>query len=65
MRNIERLKPDVIASGNIGCLTQIGSATRIPIVHTMELLDWANGGPKPAGMEARSDVRSALATQPA
>ncbi|HEY4141917.1 MAG TPA: glycolate oxidase subunit GlcF [Pseudolabrys sp.] len=45
--NIERLKPDVIAAGNIGCITQIGSGTGIPMVHTIELLDWANGGPVP------------------
>ena len=49
-RNIERLKPDVIATGNIGCLTQIGLATAIPIVHTVELLDWAHGGPRPAAL---------------
>jgi glycolate oxidase iron-sulfur subunit len=48
--NIARLKPDVIAAGNIGCLTQIGSGTTIPIVHTVELLDWAHGGPKPAAI---------------
>ena len=45
--NIERLKPDVIAAGNIGCLTQIGSGTAIPVVHTVELIDWATGGPVP------------------
>jgi glycolate oxidase iron-sulfur subunit len=43
--NIERLKPDVIATGNIGCITQIGGGTKIPIVHTVQLLDWAYGGP--------------------
>jgi glycolate oxidase iron-sulfur subunit len=45
--NIERLKPDVIAAGNIGCITQIGGGTGIPMVHTIELLDWASGGPVP------------------
>ena len=45
--NIERLKPDVIAAGNIGCLTQIALGTDIPVVHMVELLDWAQGGPKP------------------
>ena len=49
-RNIERLKPDVIATGNVGCMTQIGLATAIPIVHTVELLDWAHGGPRPAAL---------------
>jgi glycolate oxidase iron-sulfur subunit len=45
--NIERLTPDVIAAGNIGCMTQIASGTAIPVVHTVELLDWATGGPIP------------------
>ena len=49
--NIERLKPDVVAAGNIGCLTQIASATAVPVVHTVELLDWASGGPAPAGLK--------------
>ena len=48
--NIARVKPDVIAAGNIGCLTQIGSATATPVVHSVELLDWASGGPPPAGL---------------
>jgi glycolate oxidase iron-sulfur subunit len=48
--NIARVKPDVIAAGNIGCLTQIGSATATPVVHSVELLDWASGGPAPAGL---------------
>jgi len=56
--NIERLQPDVIAAGNIGCITQIGSGTAIPVVHTVELLDWATGGPVPeplAGLAAAAD----------
>jgi glycolate oxidase iron-sulfur subunit len=52
-RNIESVKPDVIATGNIGCITQIAQATGIPIVHTVELLDWASGGPPPARLSAR------------
>ena len=56
--NIERVKPDLIATGNIGCITQIAQGTAIPLVHTVELLDWATGGPMPvvlkdAGFEAR------------
>ncbi|MGI9480838.1 MAG: heterodisulfide reductase-related iron-sulfur binding cluster, partial [Hyphomicrobiales bacterium] len=50
VRNIEATKPDVIAAGNIGCMTQIGNATGIPIVHTVELLNWASGGKKPDGI---------------
>jgi len=47
VRNIESTRPDVIATGNIGCLTQISQGTGIPVVHTIELLDWAAGGPSP------------------
>ena len=50
--NLEALRPDVIATGNIGCLTQIGSGTRLPVVHTVELLDWATGGSRPAALAA-------------
>jgi glycolate oxidase iron-sulfur subunit len=46
-RNIESMRPAAIATGNIGCITQIAQATSIPIVHTVELLDWATGGPRP------------------
>jgi glycolate oxidase iron-sulfur subunit len=45
--NIESLQPEAIATGNIGCMTQIGLGTGIPILHTVELLDWAYGGPVP------------------
>nr|WP_143348380.1 glycolate oxidase subunit GlcF [Ensifer adhaerens] len=50
VRNIEATKPDAIATGNIGCITQIASGTKIPILHTVELLDWAYGGAKPEGL---------------
>jgi glycolate oxidase iron-sulfur subunit len=46
--SIERLRPDVIAAGNIGCITQIAAGTSLPIVHTVELIDWATGGPRPS-----------------
>jgi len=49
--NIERLRPDVIATGNIGCISQIAAGTDIPIVHTAALLDWATGGPLPKPIE--------------
>jgi len=45
--HIEKLRPDVIAAGNIGCITQIAAGTAIPVVHTVELIDWATGGPAP------------------
>jgi glycolate oxidase iron-sulfur subunit len=48
--NIELLRPDVIAAGNIGCITQIATGTGIPVLHTVELLDWATGGPAPEGL---------------
>ncbi len=47
---LEARKPEVIAAGNIGCMMQIGSGTRIPVVHTVELLDWATGGPQPRAL---------------
>ncbi|WP_298362018.1 glycolate oxidase subunit GlcF [uncultured Litoreibacter sp.] len=50
IKTLEAKNPDVIAAGNIGCMMQIGSATQTPIVHTVELLDWATGGPKPKAM---------------
>jgi glycolate oxidase iron-sulfur subunit len=50
--NIASTSPDVVAVGNIGCLTQIASGTTLPIVHTVELLDWATGGPRPRAFPA-------------
>jgi glycolate oxidase iron-sulfur subunit len=54
--NIARLSPDIIATGNIGCMAQIGKGladrgNRVPIVHTVELIDWATGGPMPEALE--------------
>jgi len=45
--NIAMIRPDVIAAGNIGCMVQIAGGTSVPVVHTIELLDWATGGPRP------------------
>jgi glycolate oxidase iron-sulfur subunit len=50
VRTLEAKNPDVIAAGNIGCMMQIGSGTKTPIVHSVELLDWATGGPMPRAM---------------
>ncbi|WP_309663666.1 glycolate oxidase subunit GlcF, partial [Tabrizicola sp.] len=50
VQTLEARKPDVIAAGNIGCMIQIGSGTGVPVVHTVELLDWATGGPRPAAL---------------
>jgi glycolate oxidase iron-sulfur subunit len=52
-RKVETLmakSPDVISAGNIGCMMQIGAAAGVPVVHTVELLDWATGGPRPAAL---------------
>lgn len=48
--NIEKTGASIIATGNIGCITQIATGTNMPIIHTIELLDWAYGGPKPQGI---------------
>jgi glycolate oxidase iron-sulfur subunit len=52
VETLEMTKPDIIAAGNIGCMMQIGSGTEVPIVHTVELLDWATGGPRPPALDA-------------
>ncbi|WP_298851116.1 glycolate oxidase subunit GlcF [uncultured Ruegeria sp.] len=55
VRTLEAKKPDIIAAGNIGCMMQIGSGTNLPVVHTVELLDWATGGPKPQALQRTED----------
>jgi glycolate oxidase iron-sulfur subunit len=57
--NIERLEPDVVAAGNIGCITQIAAGTGIPVVHTVELIDWATGGPVPERLRGLAEGRTA------
>jgi glycolate oxidase iron-sulfur subunit len=52
LNNIAPLEPDVIAAGNIGCIMQLATGTTIPVVHTVELLDWASGGPAPEAISA-------------
>ena len=52
VQTLEAVQPDIIAAGNIGCMIQIGGATGVPVVHTVELLDWATGGPQPPAMTA-------------
>ncbi|WP_170405902.1 glycolate oxidase subunit GlcF [Ruegeria arenilitoris] len=51
VRTLEAKNPDVIAAGNIGCMMQIGSGTDVPVLHTVELLDWATGGPEPRTLQ--------------
>jgi glycolate oxidase iron-sulfur subunit len=58
LANLDALGADLIASGNIGCLTQLAGG-KLPQVHTVELLDWMAGGPEPAAVAAvRSPARS-------
>jgi glycolate dehydrogenase iron-sulfur subunit len=52
LANIASVTPDIIATGNVGCMAQLKTATTIPVVHTVELLDWATGGPRPAELKA-------------
>jgi glycolate oxidase iron-sulfur subunit len=67
---IERLRPDVIAAGNLGCIMQIATGTNLPVVHTVELIDWATGGPCPPVLreyrlrEHRPKETASPATQP-
>lgn len=51
IKTLERGSPDAIVAGSIGCMIQIGSGTELPVVHTVELLDWATGGPIPRALE--------------
>ena len=54
LANIALTRPDVVAAGNIGCITQLGGEDApLPVVHTVELLDWATGGPAPQGLAGR------------
>ncbi|MCB4454965.1 glycolate oxidase subunit GlcF [Leisingera sp. McT4-56] len=52
VKTLEAKQPDLIVAGNIGCMMQIGSGTELPVVHTVELLDWATGGPQPPALTA-------------
>ena len=56
VRNLMATEPEVIAAGNIGCMVQIGSGVAVPVVHTIELLDWAMGGPTPRALGDRVTV---------
>lgn len=51
--NIASVAPQIVAAGNLGCMTQIAAGTDIPVVHTVELLDWASGGPRPEALGER------------
>ena len=51
LRNIATVEPEIVAAGNIGCITQLQVGAGVPVMHTVELLDWATGGPKPEAIE--------------
>jgi glycolate oxidase iron-sulfur subunit len=51
LANIARTSPELVATGNLGCIVQLASGAAVPVLHTVELLDWATGGPKPAALE--------------
>jgi glycolate oxidase iron-sulfur subunit len=51
LRNIASVRPEIVAAGNIGCITQLATGAGVPVVHTVELLDWATGGPRPEAIE--------------
>jgi glycolate oxidase iron-sulfur subunit len=52
--NLESVEPDLVAAGNIGCMVQIASGTSLPVLHTIELLDWATGGNDPPVLPAKT-----------
>ena len=52
LANIAAIQPDLVATGNIGCITQLAAGSSVPIVHTVELLDWATGGPEPKALRS-------------
>jgi glycolate oxidase iron-sulfur subunit len=51
LANIARTRPRIVATGNIGCITQLSAGSAIPVAHTVELIDWAQGGPQPPALD--------------
>jgi glycolate oxidase iron-sulfur subunit len=62
--HIKSLRPDIVAAGNIGCITQLQTGLDMPVVHTVELLDWAYGGPVPPGLEGLEGYTTAVPQPP-
>jgi glycolate oxidase iron-sulfur subunit len=54
LEHIGRTRADVVATGNVGCITQLAAGSPVPVLHTVELLDWATGGPAPRGLDRRA-----------
>ena len=61
LANIASTRPEIVATGNIGCITQLSSGCDVPVVHTVELLDWVTGGPLPRAMDAGWSCRRTIA----
>ncbi len=61
LANIESVAPDAVAAGNLGCMAQIASGSGLPVLHTVELLDWATGGPLPKALEGRDMIERSSA----
>ncbi|HSO47871.1 MAG TPA: heterodisulfide reductase-related iron-sulfur binding cluster, partial [Rhizobiaceae bacterium] len=59
LANIARTRPDLVAAGNIGCMTQIGDGAGVPVIHTVEILNWAQGGRMPQGMPSAPRLEAA------
>jgi glycolate oxidase iron-sulfur subunit len=56
LANIASTEADYVATGNIGCITQLAGASPVPVLHTVELLDWATGGPIPTALSAAAQL---------
>jgi glycolate dehydrogenase iron-sulfur subunit len=62
LANIARTGPDLVATGNVGCIVQLATRSPAPVVHTVELLDWATGGPQPPALGGRQPARRRAAS---
>jgi len=58
LANIAATRPDAVATGNIGCIAQLAPAAPVPVLHTVELLDWATGGPLPRKLAAAPEIKT-------
>lgn len=64
LANIAKVTPELVATGNIGCMTQLAEHAPVPVVHTVELLDWATGGPMPKALEGRVKAKEPALAAP-
>jgi glycolate oxidase iron-sulfur subunit len=61
LAEIARTRAAVVATGNVGCITQLAAGAAVPVVHTVELLDWATGGPRPPALANFSEPAASKA----